>query len=169
MLVTIVKVEQEFTRNGDEYKKVTVAKGDGAETTKSVFNNLEDKWPLLKAGSTLEFVMEKRGQYWNVTDIKTVEEQLPPPQENKSEPLPDDVQKSVQNNVQKTDTKYKADPDKTSSIEEQVAFKGIIDLRCSDKIEADSITYNMALYWAREKMGIKAEDVIDLMNRQKKE
>ena len=78
MIITISKISQEFTKNGDEYRKVTGAAGDGRETTKSIFNQLKDKWDLLVEGKTLEFKMEKRGQFWNVTDIIPVGEQLKP-------------------------------------------------------------------------------------------
>ena len=80
MIATVVSVEGAFTRNGDEFKKVTVADGQGKQTTKSVFNNLEDKWPLLVEGATLEFKMEKKGQFWNTVDVLSVGDQLPPPQ-----------------------------------------------------------------------------------------
>ena len=76
MIITLTKVSQEFAKNGSEYRKVTGATGDGRETTKSIFNQLEDKWPLLVEGATLEFSMEKKGQYWNVTDIKPISEVL---------------------------------------------------------------------------------------------
>jgi hypothetical protein len=80
MIATVLRVEQEFTRNGDEYKKVTIQKEDGQETTKSVFNQLEDKWGLLECGATLNFQMEKKGQYWNVVDISKAERSAPPPE-----------------------------------------------------------------------------------------
>lgn len=83
MIITITSVTQEFAKNGSEYRKVTGATGDGRETTKSIFNQLEEKWPLLVENATLEFVMEKRGQYWNVKDIKTVGDNLPVPAETK--------------------------------------------------------------------------------------
>lgn len=78
MIVTISQISQEFTKNGAEYRKITGATGDGKETTKSIFDNLQDKWGLLKEGATLNFKMVKKGQFWNVEDINPVE--LPPPQ-----------------------------------------------------------------------------------------
>ena len=70
MYLMITKVSQEFTKNGDEYKKVTGTNtATQQETTKSVFNNLESKWELLEEGRIVELKMEKHGQYWNVTDI----------------------------------------------------------------------------------------------------
>lgn len=70
MFVTIQTISQEFASNGAEYKKVTGITGDGKQTTKNVFDNLKDKWGLLQENKTVEFVMEKKGQFWNVIDIK---------------------------------------------------------------------------------------------------
>ena len=72
MIVRIAEVAQDFTKNGAEYKKVKCI-SNGKEVTKSVFDNLSDKWALLKEGVDLEFVMEKKGQFWNVIDIKEIE------------------------------------------------------------------------------------------------
>jgi len=72
MLVTIQTIEQAFTKSGAEYYKVKGVTGDGKETTKSVFDNLKEAWPLLKENATLDFTMEKKGQFWNVTEIKPV-------------------------------------------------------------------------------------------------
>lgn len=83
MIITITKVEQAFTSNGAEYKKVTGISDKGQETTKAVFDNLKEKWPLLQEGKTLGFQMVKRGQFWNVADISEVE--VPPP--NKEQEL----------------------------------------------------------------------------------
>lgn len=76
MIITITEVTQAFTTQGAEYLKV---KGisDNKETTKAVFDNLKTKWELLQPNATLEFVMVKEGQFWNVADIKPVA--LPPP------------------------------------------------------------------------------------------
>ena len=43
MIATVISVSEEFTKNGAPYKKVVVTDGEGKQTTKSVFNNLEDK------------------------------------------------------------------------------------------------------------------------------
>ena len=69
MIVTITHVEQAFTKNGDEYVKVMGITGDGRETTKSVFNQLKDKWGMLQENATLDFKMVKKGQFWNIEDI----------------------------------------------------------------------------------------------------
>ena len=83
MIITIQEIHQEFTKNGDEYIKIKGTTGDGKETTKSIFNNLKDKWHLLKQNATLDFKMEKKGQFWNVVDISAITDKLPPPQEPK--------------------------------------------------------------------------------------
>lgn len=76
MIINITTVEQAFTKDGAEYRKV---KGisDGREVTKSVFDNHKDKWELLKENATLDFKMVKKGQFWNVEDISIPN--LPPP------------------------------------------------------------------------------------------
>ena len=84
MIITVISVSEEFTKNGDAYKKVTCATEDGRETTKSIFNQLEAKWPLLVEGKALEFKMEKKGQFWNVVDITAVGDSLPPPKSDKT-------------------------------------------------------------------------------------
>uniref|UniRef100_A0A6M3LYL4 Uncharacterized protein n=1 Tax=viral metagenome TaxID=1070528 RepID=A0A6M3LYL4_9ZZZZ len=86
MIVTIQEVTDEFTKSGAPYKKVKGVTGDGRETTKSVFDNLEEKWELLKEGATLQFHVEKKGQFWKVTDIEPVT--APPPTEP-GKPLPE--------------------------------------------------------------------------------
>jgi len=73
VIVTIQTISQEFTKTGAEYQKVTGITGDGRPTTKSVFDNLKDKWELLKENATLDFTMVQKGQFWNVTDIKPIE------------------------------------------------------------------------------------------------
>ncbi len=73
MIITIQTIDREFTKTGKEYLKVTGITGDGKQTTKSIFDNLKEKWELLVENATLEFVMQKVGQFWNVTDIKKPE------------------------------------------------------------------------------------------------
>ncbi len=84
MIVTITEVTQEFTKTGEEYKKVKGTTADGKETTKSIFNHMKSYWELLVPGAMLDFTMEKRGQFWNVTDIKRVKAQ--PPQSDAPQP-----------------------------------------------------------------------------------
>ena len=69
MIITITELTQEFTKSGAEYVKAKGVTQDGQESTKSIFNNLKDSWPLLEVGATLDFTMEKKGQFWNVTAI----------------------------------------------------------------------------------------------------
>jgi len=128
MIVTITEVSTEFTKNGAEYRKVKGITSDGKETTKSVFDSLEDKWNLLQENRTLEFKVEKKGQFWNVVDILEVE--VPPP--TKATILPEhqkEIDKAVAGSKpppsgqEAGKTKYKADPAKINSIERQVAMK----------------------------------------------
>jgi len=82
VIATVVSVAEEFTQKGAPYKKVTVVDGTGKQTTKNIFSQLEDKWDLLEDGKTLDFKMEKKGQFWNVVDI--TKPNLPPPQSDKA-------------------------------------------------------------------------------------
>ena len=70
MIITITEVTQEFAKNGKEYLKVKGTTPDGKETTKSIFDNLKEAWPLMEVGAVLDFTMEKKGQYWNVVTVK---------------------------------------------------------------------------------------------------
>jgi len=77
MLVTITGIEESFTKNGVEYLKVTGVTDKQQEVTKSVFDNLKDKWESLVVDSTVEFKMEKKGQFWNVVDIIPIKDSFP--------------------------------------------------------------------------------------------
>ena len=113
MIFTIKEVKEEFASNGSEYRKVTGVNDKGDVSTKNIFNNLEDKWPLLEENATVELKMEKSGKFWNVADISKVD---------LSKALPDKpMPKAVE-------SKYKADPDKINSIEGQVALKCAVEL-----------------------------------------
>jgi len=87
---TVSSIEQAFTSSGAEYKKLKVIDENGKETTKTVFDNLQDKWSLLIEGAYLEFKMEKRGQFWNVVDISTAETtEAPAPEEGQPSTTPE--------------------------------------------------------------------------------
>lgn len=77
MIITITEVTQEFAKNGAEYMKVKGTTQDGKEVTKSIFDNLQASWPLLEEGTTLDFKMEKKGQFWNVIEISAAKEPQP--------------------------------------------------------------------------------------------
>jgi len=79
MIITITDVESAFTKNGDEFKKVKGVTDKGQETTKSIFNNLQNKWGLLEENATIDLKLEKKGQFWNVVDVLPCE--FPEPQE----------------------------------------------------------------------------------------
>ena len=130
MLVTITRVTQDFTKSGAEYLKVKGVTGDGKETTKSVFDNLKDKWPLLKEHATLDFKMEKKGQFWNVTNITPAGEVI---KSTPSEPTPAGVQKAYETAKKELDTMSKDDWDARDkrtrkSIERQTA--GNLGVKC---------------------------------------
>ena len=75
MIITVTELTQEFTKSGAEYVRVKGVTQDGQESTKSIFSNLKDSWDLLVKGATLDFTMEKKGQFWNVIAIKPVGQQ----------------------------------------------------------------------------------------------
>ena len=82
----ITKVSQEFTKNGDEFKKITGFNVEtNQESTKSVFNNLEGKWGMLEEDRIVQLKLEKKGQYWNVVDILPPELPTVPTQESPPE------------------------------------------------------------------------------------
>jgi putative heme degradation protein len=83
MKATVVSTEQAFTGQGAEYLKVKVTDTEGRETTKAVFDNLKEKWPLITEGAYLEFKMVKKGSFWNVADVLPIETEalITPPEE----------------------------------------------------------------------------------------
>ena len=86
MIITLTKVEQSFTKDGAESRKVTGVTGDGRETTKLVYDRLANKWPLLQENATLDFKMVKKGTFWNIADINPLE---PPEAEPHDKILPE--------------------------------------------------------------------------------
>lgn len=125
MLVTIKTVEK---ADGDygEYIKVTGFDGNGKETFKNVSSKFEDRWPLLKPNATVEFKMKKKDNKWVINDIIPAEfpssegEARPMVDRNEEPPLVKEIKKV---GAKVEDVKYKADPDKTASIENQVCLK----------------------------------------------
>ena len=75
MIIKIKEVSKALDKNGSEYRKIKGTMPDGKETTKSIFSNLEDSWGLLEEGAVLDLTLEKKGQFWNVAEIKPVEQQ----------------------------------------------------------------------------------------------
>jgi len=156
MIATVVSVSEEFTSKGAPYKKVMVVDGQGKETTKNVFSGLEEKWPLLEEGKTLDFKMEKKGQFWNVIDIIPAGEQLKPPQQPQ---VLQEHKKVV------ADAKPSEDPPRDSAPiapqEQGMWFKEIGELYRAGLIKKDSPEglALIAIYFARMKkvMGIETE------------
>ena len=139
MIITIKEVTKEFTKNRNEYLKVMGFTGDGKPTTKSVFDNLKDKWELIKEDTTLEFIMQKSEKgFWNVVDIKPMPDIVKEAIKKgavivsntpESKPSQEKVETDVAIKPEvKVSPKYKADPDKTASIELQVCLKAATDL-----------------------------------------
>lgn len=135
MHLLITNIAQDFTKNGDEYKKVTGTNvTTGQETTKSIFNNLEDKWSLLEVNKIVELKMEKRGQFWNTIDILPAE--TPPPNKPGSAPLDEKTQKEIKETNEPKVARY---------IEEQeqrirsMCASYAKDLACAGKIELNEM------------------------------
>lgn len=114
----ITEVEQAFTAKGAEYKKVTVLDDKGKTTTKNVFDNLSDKWPLLEENKYREFKMEKSGQFWNVIDILEVDIPGPQPSDRVLPQHQEVIDEAKKLGVRTPTTRE-------SSIEQQVAIKEI--------------------------------------------
>jgi len=126
MKLLITKTEQAFTNKGAEYLKITGVDENNRETTKSVFDNLKGKWSLLVEGNTVELKLKKVGQYWNIEDILPTEGETPTP-------------KATVTHQEAQREPFRADPDKTASIEKQVAVKSVVELWIAEKLERDSI------------------------------
>lgn len=77
MILTLTKVEQLFTKTGAEYRKITGTTPEGNETTKSVFDNLKFLWGLLIEGKEIELKLVKKGQFWNIINLKPADEPWP--------------------------------------------------------------------------------------------
>lgn len=132
MIITITKIEQEFTKNGAEYRKITGVTDKGQQTTKSVFNNLEAKWEYLQENATVELKLEQKGQFWNVIDILPVltpEPTTPIPQEGQiDEPTDEELDKVIAQDKRVVDAISHPIDWRTHDIHKQVALKVSADL-----------------------------------------
>jgi hypothetical protein len=146
MIVKITKVIQEFTRNGAGYRKV---KGisNGKEVTKSVFDNLQDRWELLKEGAEIDFTMEKKGQFWNVIDIKE---------------LPSTVKEAIEEGAVVENVQDKPQP-KLSSAKDK---EGIINRAVALKAAAEIISSSIKAGLIKDKL---KETTIELAKKFEKE
>ena len=136
MILVIQTVSQEFTKNGAEYRKITGVTDKGQQTTKSVFNNLEAKWEMLRENATVELKLEQKGQFWNVVDILpvSVPEERPPikPEPQEDEPSLGDIEppypKPFKSDATTTDKpKFQGDA-RQHDIHRQVALKCAVEL-----------------------------------------
>ena len=134
MIGKIENVEQAFSSKGDEYLKVTVTnESNGQTTVKNIWNQLEQKWPILVIGSRADFKMEKKGQFWNVIDVLPVD--MPPPQQPQPAPNEQAVMKDVKTTVINPAPERVSDRERQHSIETQVAAKLITELWIAGKLE----------------------------------
>ena len=88
MIITITEVTQRVASNGKDYLVVKGSNPEGKEKTYKVFDNLIEGWSLLVEGAAIDFTLEKKGDYWNVTGFKPAEgkptAQPPKPESTKS-------------------------------------------------------------------------------------
>lgn len=131
MLLTITKVTQEFTKTGAEYRKIIGTTDDSQETTKSVFDNLKFLWPLLVEGKEIELKLVKKGQFWNVINIK-----------NADEPWPENTDMVANDEVVKKAEEPKAEPPPKPAIAETKDRDG---LPLSVKIRTFTTSYSKDL------------------------
>ena len=117
MLFTIKEVKEMHSDKAGEYLQILGFTGDGKPSTKNIFNSMKDKWPILKEDATVELKMQKKGEFWNVVDI--TDPGLPPVVEEAIK----DKGTTIASVTNKPQGKYRADPDKTASIELQVCLK----------------------------------------------
>ena len=161
MIITITKVETAETTNGNEYRKVTGTatnrEGEVRETTKSVLDNLKDKWPLLVENATLEFKMEKKGQFWNVIDIKPITREDLPAERPPPEPIQKETGRVDTARVEQQAQENQPDA-RTLDIHRQVAVKEIGELwRCGHITEDDAVNKKLIAWymnWIYKTVGI---------------
>jgi len=113
------------TAKGTPYWKVTWDDGKFDNIFSQEFYDLLVEADDKKVAVNIE--KEKSGKYWNVTNLTLAET----PSANLSE-TPVETPK-------KSEPKFKADPDKTESIERQSALKSAIELVVSGKVEAEKV------------------------------
>ena len=100
----------------------------------------------------IKMVKEKTGdgKYWNVTGVSLCADELPeaPP-------------KTKIFDAPKTESKYKADPAKTDSIQTQVALKSSVELCVAGKIDVNQILSCAEIFkrWLRGDIEVKDEAV----------
>ncbi len=137
MILTITKVEQGFTKNGAEFKKVTGVTDEGQEVTKSIFDNLKFLWPLLVEGKDIELKLVKKGQFWNVINMKPA-----------NEPWPEETDAVKPGEV--ATPKPKPEPKKEIAPQEVgLWFKEVGELYRAGKLEGEIGKAIMKVYWAR--------------------
>jgi len=128
MILTITDVKQEFTKGGAEARKITGTRDDGSETTKWVFDNLKMAWPLLKEGNRVELKMVKKGQYWNITNIKLADDEWT---EEINTVKPEEVAEPVAEVL-------KGGDEPIDKIERSMWFKEVGELYRASKLDKDN-------------------------------
>src|SRR3990167_8153030 len=161
MIITITEVSQEFASNGSEYRKVKGTTTDGKETTKSIFNNLEDSWGLLKEGAVLDFAMVKKGQYWNVSEIKPVGQQSTP--QSKSSPVKEASGSVPPRSEMSKDDWAEKDRITRRSIERQKSVELAVELAKVSIIKPDQILPSAIKFanWIAEKEVKSAKSLVE--------
>ena len=134
-IVGVITSVEDDSYQGKDFKKVTLGTGEVLKVKYGKEGYLKDKWPDLVVGVGVKFEL---GEYMGkpfVKDFKqidlesqpvsheTVKEHMPPPTIPKPTPKPTGG--------------YKADPDKTESIERQVAMKEIREAWVGGKLKDD--------------------------------
>lgn len=172
MKVLIQEAALKEASNGNPYMEVVgLNTYDNKPMKKTVFDH-EDKWPLLVANTIVEFVNQRDGTTpegkpkWKLVDIK--KPGTPPPVKPTLPYTPDmdDVKAEVKPTAYAgrsptPASRYKADPDKTDSIERQVALKCAVELVVAGKIEPEKVlSYSETVYrWLKGDIQVKDEAV----------
>lgn len=133
----ILNIKHTEVTNGDygEYLKVTGMDTKGTEKYVNVGKKFDDKWHIIEKGATINFHNKQVDGKWRLEgfDVAATQE---------DNHLVEEAKK-MGATVEKSTPKYKADPDKTSSIEKQVCLKAAVDLCIADKIKPSDIIPNM--------------------------
>lgn len=166
MLFTIKTIQNETTKKGDPYLKLTGVDGNGKETTKLVFNNLQEKWALLKENATVKLTMTQtmyNGKaQWNVTDISPIAPDIEALPKQEAKPVPEGM--PPKEDIPKEGTqipKVEPPPTRDAHIEKQVALKEVGELYRAGFLSGESphekALKNWYFSWLCKVAGIRVE------------
>lgn len=153
---------------GGKYLTATVQVEGEEPRDQSVFGDFMDAFvEANEKGRLLDYTIEKPegSRYWNVTKASLAELDVASPEtqretsEKGTEVLKDKHSDPTKKAPATGGKQYKADPDKTQSIEAQVFFKGVVELVIADKIKINCPLSLTALAWGLDAMGATVDNI----------